>query len=577
MLLLLLLEKLYAEYGKGTSSRTILAGEYFLDVYAAQGGAGYNDEVQRSTGGKGARVYAKFHTDKNITLTFIVGEKGKDMGSTSDNPPLGGSPDGGNSGKDTLSWPNPDNSGGGGGSTTVKDQDGNFVIVAGAGAGGSYTHNGCSGGLIRKMNCPREGNYCEEKDDSEGNSDQRGSNGIDSWIIPGAGGGGGYHGGNHHQEELGMSKNVEDGWKIGACSGSSFIDEGRVHLIEVRSDGREGDGWLTISEDYTCMYTCADCNSSTTCSRCSPGRYLTLGQCELCDSNCLECSESATYCTKCNDGKILHNGECLSECPDGTFYDSTNNICSECSDNCLTCSSSSDTCTSCKEGLILYNNKCINSCPDGTFYDSIAKICSKCSDNCLTCSTSGDTCTSCKEGVILNNNQCLTSCPNGTFYDSTTNTCSKCSDNCLTCTLKADSCTSCLAGYQLRNDNTCYRIFDSEKNNQNNQKIEGKNKSTSSFLYIIIGVLCGVIAIIIAILVFLYFHKRNTKNAEEDDSSDEQKAESIVLAEEFPITTVTNPFYSTKENNDSVIYASDEYSTSGFYTMNEEDNTLYIT
>ena len=204
---------------KENNTKIYYTGEYTLTCYGAQGGSGYQNENIKAEGGKGAKVQGTIHIKGEKEFQFIIGKAGS---SSKYGPNPGGSPNGGQGGRDSGVWfGSGDASGGGGGSSTIK-MDNKQLIVAGAGAGGVATMKGCPGGKIGQIMCPIKdnNNECASKDEKEGNANGRGGDGDDSSYISGSGGGGGYYGGY-------ASGNYADAnpfWAM-ACSGSSYADD----------------------------------------------------------------------------------------------------------------------------------------------------------------------------------------------------------------------------------------------------------------------------------------------------------------------------------------------------------------
>lgn len=97
--------------------------------------------------------------------------------------------------------------------------------------------------------------------------------------------------------------------------------------------------------------------------------------CELCDWKCADCELSATECFDCWDSvtpNILNwlNFTCVSECPEGTYYDETLNECPVCNYVCKTCTGGdANSCSSCNQTeteALLYldpeTSECVLSC-----------------------------------------------------------------------------------------------------------------------------------------------------------------------------------------------------------------------
>lgn len=110
---------------------------------------------------------------------------------------------------------------------------------------------------------------------------------------------------------------------------------------------------------------------------CSEHFYLNnvTKMCELCDWSCADCELSATECFDCWDSvtpNILNwlNFTCVSECPEGTYFDETLNECPVCNYVCKTCTGGdANSCSSCNKtetDALLYldpeTNECVLSC-----------------------------------------------------------------------------------------------------------------------------------------------------------------------------------------------------------------------
>ncbi|ELP90856.1 protein serine/threonine kinase, putative [Entamoeba invadens IP1] len=217
----------------------------------------------------------------------------------------------------------------------------------------------------------------------------------------------------------------------------------------------------------SCPYECTSCTSSSTCSGCKEGYYLSGASCVLCNSTmtgCLKCGGSG-QCTFCSQHyRLLDSGTC-SSCPSKyqtTGVDECSNMnyprncmsgyvdpydyCQKCPDNCHTCTTNDQTCNSCKPGFYFSN-----------------KACHACSSNCEFCTSS--TCERCKEGYVLENgvcnpcgnyngcSYCLNECKQcNSGYTLSNGRCVKC-QNCNSC--NSTSCFSCENGYTFSSGNTC--------------------------------------------------------------------------------------------------------------------------
>jgi len=166
----------------------------------------------------------------------------------------------------------------------------------------------------------------------------------------------------------------------------NFVDDTFYYMIDKIAAG------LTINSK--CNYPCKDCLTglpsiclscypedpnikngrpflqvSTCVEECSGDRYYDAitQRCELCDSKCLSCKDSATFCTSCgiNEYLFLHQNQCLTVCPDHFIEDPSANRCKSCSDKCLTCEGLPTSCTSCDKSTTwkyFFHDSCIEEC-----------------------------------------------------------------------------------------------------------------------------------------------------------------------------------------------------------------------
>ena len=116
-------------------------GIYEFTLNAAAGGRGCQSGHKNTYGGNGAEVKARLKFTHRTNVTFTIGKMPIGDCRISN---LGGYPNGGVSGED-LNLRGNDASGGGGGMTAISI-DGNFILIAGGGAGGAGNFNGSHGG-----------------------------------------------------------------------------------------------------------------------------------------------------------------------------------------------------------------------------------------------------------------------------------------------------------------------------------------------------------------------------------------------------------------------------------------------
>lgn len=126
---------------------------------------------------------------------------------------------------------------------------------------------------------------------------------------------------------------------------------------------------------------CQTNSSTTVCSVCITGYYLSNSQCSSCAnsiSNCIVCS-NATTCLSCTPSYYLLQSST-----------STTSQCLSCSSySCSICYStiSEIICLTCFRGYSLFNGNCYQ-CPDGYRFDILTKSCLSCSSilaNCMYC------------------------------------------------------------------------------------------------------------------------------------------------------------------------------------------------
>ena len=200
-------------------------------------------------------------------------------------------------------------------------------------------------------------------------------------------------------------------------------------------------GYWSKASDNTCQIcdtsckTCSSPGTSSSCTSCNDGSYLSGTNCYLCNTVCKTCVTTATKCLTCNSGTFLSGTVCLSSCLDGTWVDTSTSSCKPCDTSCLTCQSpgTSTSCLSCLKGSV-----------------SAGQCLSSCISPCLTCTSNTSYCLSCIGGYYLTSNTCQTTCPNGTYAETSNNTCLSCNVLCQTCNgIDSANCLSCFPGYTL--------------------------------------------------------------------------------------------------------------------------------
>ena len=137
-----------------------------------------------------------------------------------------------------------------------------------------------------------------------------------------------------------------------------------------------------------CALTCSACNSTTICTACKTGYFLSFNN--SCNQNC-ELRQfiniTSSLCQMCPYDCLTCNA--ASECdPSIGFYENNIAVSAACPTCCATCIS--DTiCTSCLPNCFLdFNFSCLTSCPERSFKNTIAWKCVTCPYDCLACDSS---------------------------------------------------------------------------------------------------------------------------------------------------------------------------------------------
>lgn len=164
-----------------------------------------------------------------------------------------------------------------------------------------------------------------------------------------------------------------------------------------------------------CSTNCESCISSSSCSVCSIGFYLSSNICLPCDPKCTKC-ESSTKCSECKSDLNPISGYC-------------------CPENCSSCDFTE--CKACKDGYLLENSSCFpcpeicESCLNGLCLSSKA-----CNDHCLKCEVNGR-CRECDQGYYSQGNSCL-----------------GCKKPCLSCESE-NKCKDCIDGFRVVGEFCC--------------------------------------------------------------------------------------------------------------------------
>ena len=212
-----------------------------------------------------------------------------------------------------------------------------------------------------------------------------------------------------------------------------------------------------------CDSSCLTCSGPTNsqCISCIQNKNLNNGLCECfvgfyfdqvggclpCSANCTSCN-GANSCLSCKNGYTLKNGECTVACLN-TQYLGSDGMCHDCPVFCSTCLSDL-ACLTCERGFYLKNdNQCVNNCGDGLYGDSSEEKCKSCAENCERCADQNK-CFSCVQGFNLQNLNCYSICYSSQYFDKNSLQCVNCYPSCLTCSGPSDNqCLSCPNGSVL--------------------------------------------------------------------------------------------------------------------------------
>lgn len=152
---------------------------------------------------------------------------------------------------------------------------------------------------------------------------------------------------------------------------------------------------------------CLTCNSNfhyngscVVASSCPTGTFANSNtlSCDSCTPPCAACSNTAINCTSCVSPNLFYDGICAPYCPNGMFQSGNN--CLNCTGLCSTCLNDSY-CLSCTSNYY-FNGSCIlaSNCPIGTFADSSQMKCVNCPTGCTAC-VSLTNCTSCNNPIYI--------------------------------------------------------------------------------------------------------------------------------------------------------------------------------
>ncbi|CAD8193166.1 unnamed protein product [Paramecium pentaurelia] len=181
--------------------------------------------------------------------------------------------------------------------------------------------------------------------------------------------------------------------------------------------------YLSGSSCLSCTLPSVHCGSPCNCSS---GSYLVGSCCYPCQAPCSECSGSATFCTSCVDSTNQSTSTC--DCTLPTKYLNALNNCSDCASPCVNCSSLSS-CSSCINTYYLQGTSC-----------------QACTSPCVNCNTSSTDCTSCIDSAHQTTPTCA--CVSGYIKNTSNDMCTACTFPCATCQNTIIECHSCASTYQ---------------------------------------------------------------------------------------------------------------------------------
>ena len=237
----------------------------------------------------------------------------------------------------------------------------------------------------------------------------------------------------------------------------------------------------------SCHSNCESCTSKgddtdNKCSLCNSGLFL---EGTLCLSNCttgkLYADSTSRTCVKCTTGyKYLGTDQpCQTPQPEGTFVvDTDYHIIENCYSTCSTCSavstdSNDQKCIKCKENFYLLNGNCISQCEDTFYQDSTLRECINCkvkygkvkyigrTFECIDPPTDKAVySTNETNGIIADCGTSCLSCQEGPSDDGTIH-------NCLTCkngyTLTGSNCIACTDDREGILNGVCVNCKDNTK------------------------------------------------------------------------------------------------------------------
>ncbi|XP_035235651.1 extracellular matrix protein FRAS1 isoform X1 [Anguilla anguilla] len=155
---------------------------------------------------------------------------------------------------------------------------------------------------------------------------------------------------------------------------------------------------------------------------CAHQYYLnvTTRACRECDWSCNACrGPLRTDCLQCMEGYVLQDSVCVHGCSVGSFQDGDS--CLSCDAHCEQCQGPGR-CRKCQTPYALLQGQCVEECGQRHFLDSSTWRCAACPAHCVQCDGAQD-CTLCSENAFLKNGLCTADCGHGFYADTRTRTC----------------------------------------------------------------------------------------------------------------------------------------------------------